>query len=865
MYIEFQYSTEAFARILRNHLKEQDFCKLCGLDDQGSVTDRIVVRETADATLIQREKLKGGEPAATLNAWFFSPHNYYSSVVPYLQVVQQFDLFLVTADDLEKNGVNPSPANAFPIKVALNIELRALNQTQGGGPAILTYRYAWIDLGFLEFGISPARRAALEASLAALSLPPANIDLSALEGLAGNRMHAINAGIALCDGGTSVVMRIDTDVTGTPPALSPQFFTQGAPNILAGQEWVVLIDKAILVEALRAKLAGQLTKNTTSTKLKWGPEVVWDANAPTATATAGVEALAACPFFVDDIDLDVEVIATVTFSLQSATEIVVGLHLMALPSNEVEVVGCLLVQALVWPILGPIILDKEKSDSIVGDYIAGMTIGIIALCSPFVAGVNAKALEELDPAALGAHCEKTGDADVRCTYPLYVNVGSSAFPIRLRGVEVRSSASGLIVCGSLDVTEVPAETITVTTSDLEWTLAGDCRNGFRFVDQAQIRVTSSGRRGGLCDARALDDPFGEFAVTVDQVEDMVTVSPRGLPDYANPPERYPCKVRVMTSGGVRTVSYPPPEAMTAERRKELEQMRHNFNRVCQAWKDTFVEVPWGGWGPPGPIDGPDWLQQWELAIHELEPGEWLDVETNTGARVLSAMASPKGVVHFGALFERRDEVGALRISRRGAGPFATTPVLTTALTVLSHSLTMQTEGWVSAMYFEGPDIDRRLTVVDNARTRILAVGGRTPGALLNAIASPSRVARSVNRLQLTRQFHPALSARAEAALRHIESREGNVLSFTEPRVGGIAKPLFVRTRDSAVLYEVNEGEPRAVQIYATDPWFENRTLAGPWVARWSTGDSSVQLYRAVERRKNVQLDATASVPGASRE
>ena len=292
----------------------------------------------------------------------------------------------------------------------------------------------------------------------------------------------------------------------------------------------------------------------------------------------------ACPFFIDDIDLDVDLAVTMGFAIASPTRLAIRFHTAARASDIGEIIGCAVVPTLFWPIAGPLVLDEIESDSGVGDYIAGLLLGLPVICGLFASAVGTKAAKSISADTFGPHCEKRGDTDVECVYPLSINVGDPAFPIRLQAADVLGTAAGSVLRGPSQAKAIPDEVITVTTTPLQWTVSGGCRTGFGFVIQAQIGITSTGSRGGVCSARGTHDPLGEFTVSVDRADDMVTVRARGEAAYAALPTNTRCVVRVVTTGGVRMITYPPPAALTPERQRELEDRRHNFTRVCQMWK-----------------------------------------------------------------------------------------------------------------------------------------------------------------------------------------------------------------------------------------------------------------------------------------
>ena len=826
MDIELQFSTQLFASIVGNRIRALDLC--VDASAGGQVVDRIVPRSTTvqkETRLDNASVVRTEVASATATVWVFSPQNYTSFVTRHLQLVQELDVYLVDEADLAANGISPTAAAPTTLKAAFNVKLTANRQTQGGGPATLSYTLAWVHFGLIDPFLPPAQRAQLEALLAAVQLPSNDLDLSALAGVTGTALTAINAGITLSADKKAVCLRIDVDVVKTPPRVSAEFFSGGAPNLLGGQDWAVLVDKDLLIDVALDKVGNGLTGQA-GTRKRWGPQAHWEPEGPRLVLQAGIEVLGACPFFIDDIDLDVDIEVASLFALKSPTQLALRFHVHGEAADTAEIIGCAVVPALFWPIAGPLILDKLKAESPVGAYFMGLLTGLPAIAMMFASAVGTMTAASVKASQFGANCEKQGDSDVECIYPFRPQLGDPAFPIRLQAQVIRGTPHGLVLAGPAQLKVVAEETITVTTTPLQWTVIGGCRTGFRFAVQAQAKVSSTGLRGGVCSARIVDDPLGEFTVLADRASNLVTIGIRGSASYAALADKYPCRVRIVTTGGVRTLTYPPPAPMTADEQRHLEAFKHNFERVCQAWRDSFVEIEWGGWKPVGPTDGPDWQQHWELAIHELLPGEWIDVTTDRGERVLSAKASANGVLHFAAVFDGPKGPASLRATRRQMDPAGRSPVVTLLQMVLVHRRTLPLDRAVQSVRFEGMRAAQRLVLSDGVTTHRFALGGREVGAALS----------------LTAHDGPAAATGAAPAP-------------AVPRVAGNSGPLFLAGRDHfCALYRHGPAdEQELVQEYLQPARFRHCALGGSWVARWDGNGREVRIYQIVARRSDAEV------------
>ena len=187
------------------------------------------------------------------------------------------------------------------------------------------------------------------------------------------------------------------------------------------------------------------------------------------------------------------------------------------------------------------------------------------------------------------------------------------------------------------------------------------------------------------------------------------------------------------------------------------------------------------------------------------------------------------------------------MTRRGEAPFETVPKLTPLQMVLAHRLTIPTVGDAVTMEFAGSDADRRLTIVDGETSRVFAMGARAVNGLL-AVTAP--VANAVEHGAQTREWY-----------RDVEVEQGRVLATSEPRVGGVARPVFVRTERRAALYNAASAKaPELVQLYAQRPWFEHTAVGGAWVARWNAEEGAVRLYQVAARRQDGEVPRVERAP-----
>lgn len=355
MYFELQLSANVFTRIFRNRLKALPLCvdrELLAPDGTLLVVNQIVIGES---TSIQREQiieLVNGLPTpkntATQTVWIFSSTgNIFDITVPFLQVKQEVLIHLVKSSDLDANGPNPTtPFETLTIYPVFNVSLTAAKQTQGGGPLSLSYSLAYIDFGPLILALSKAQRTEIQQFIAGVQLPPTTVDLGPLTLLLKRPVAAINAGIASDPSGSFVALRADFDVYASQIALNREFFEAGPTNLLAGKEWAMLIDANMLTQDAKAKAKSAL-EAASKVKLDSGPDARWDPGEPAIIISAAVELIDACPFFIDNIDMDADVNIRTSFSVPTPNTLRTHFNLHGEPSDVGEEIACALTLSLI--------------------------------------------------------------------------------------------------------------------------------------------------------------------------------------------------------------------------------------------------------------------------------------------------------------------------------------------------------------------------------------------------------------------------------------------------------------------------------------------------------------------------------------
>ena len=846
MFIEMQISGSSFGRILRNNLRLRPICLNYQFDYEGTslVIDRVLI---GDETIIQREQYVHLDGTTlvhteehTQTVWVNTrPVPYTMNFMPFVQVRQEISVVLVEVAALESNGVEASPAFKLPkLHAVFNVGLQVEKPTQGGGKARLVYEFAQIDWGIYFAAIPAAIRTLIEQKVAAIGISPTEFDLSALSSILRRPVKAINAGIACTPGGNVVALRIDVDIDVTPAAVNRAFFEAGPVDRLGNDDWAIVVDAALLVEGIRSQLAdavGSIPK----VKHRWGPNVSWIPSQATVKSRLGIEVVDACLFFVDNIDLNVDVEINTSFSV-SANALTTNFHIDFTKSNVLEVFACTIVPTLIWPItMAMLYLDKPQAipATLPGLILAPALTTFVSL----LYRIETQGLENDISGQLGNNCQKIDDSNYRCIDPIQLNlpVGPTA-PSRLDALSGRGVPEGLVIAGRMrHRPEVSAGAISVSASPFTWVLDGSCKVGFSIINLGQIEVTLT--NAIICEAFVIDTPWA-FTVSIDG--GLVRVRPKPGPFLAGFAPVYPCRVHVVTSAGVRTISLGTPNAITDAEKADLEARRRNFEKVCQMIKDAItIPIDWKP-VPVPPLEDPGWLilRSWQIAVKGLVAGEPLHLEDRDGRTLMSARASEAGVAHL-SLMLPQDASGAgdalvLRLEKKQRRKEA---VLAGQQTLFVQVAELPIEGPVRVMRFEGAGSGRRLLVTGTNRKTVWDVGVEAAPGLVSSERLEDDEAETI--VFTGEEVGVEMSPRLREAVARLAPGERPV-SVGSPRIGGVRESLYLDTGKGPRLYEIGGDEAVKVQSFADQAWFPGTAIGGHLMARHDPERSRITLFAA---------------------
>jgi hypothetical protein len=861
MFFELQLSADVFKRIVRNRLKALPLCvnrqiidtngTLTGVNGTFVVVDQVTIGSN---TWIQREqsltlvnKVPQYADSASQQVYIFSPTNYNNFTVPFLQVKQEVIINLVTAADLDANGPNPTPPfKTLTIYPVFNVSLDVVNAFVGkGGPLRLSYTLAYVDFGFLFFGLSTAELNEIQQFVAGVQLPPTIMDLSSLNSVLGRPVVAINAGIACDPSGSFVALRADYDVYASPVSLSKAFFEDGPPNLLGGKDWSMLIDANSIILDARTKVKAAL-ENEAKMVLNSGPEVNWDAGNVSINITAAVELLGACPFFVDDIDMNVDVDIKATISVPQTNTLRRNFNIAGEPSNITEEIACSVTAALLWPFIGPVLLKDEDLDKGLGYYLAGLAIGPIFVFIGALVAIETKGLSKDISKDLGNNCHKVDDENYECNNILNLTMPlSSGANSRLELETVSGVSQGMVLGGTIsnlrDFFLGSLELIDV--KQFTWQVVGRCqgngKHNFSITNQAKITVSGT-PPAGMCYAYIIDDRENEFTLSI--TENQVIVKPSFKSSYLSQP--YSCRIRLITNRGVRTITLHPPAELTGEGKKDLDIELLRANSSCYYWEKDFTKKEKVLWLPDPPF-GDRYFHFWQIVVRGLKSNQSVRVENPDGATVVRANASRSGAAHMSMMFSQDMAPASLSLQLTGdqVNQDEQLRELSVQQILFEHQITLPIGAPIRKMMFEGAARNRRLIIVDGEKKMTWNVTSPSAAILISSTTVEENQGNPV--IHSGKYIGREASSALLDAVKYLEEAHGTAEAIGNPRIGGINNALYIRTTKSTSIYEVSDPlNPKEMQNYEQGAWHEGVALGGKLMAKYNPYLGTVDIYKA---------------------
>lgn len=787
--------------------------------------------DVVDATTVNKQAVP------TQNIWIFSRTNYTSFTVPYLQVRQGITVKLVKLSDLEENGLNESqPSKEFTIFPVLNVSLQVLSTQAGqGGPVQIRYIFDHIDYGILKDIISPEKREKIEKVLSGYQLSPTTIDLSSLSQLLNRPVSAINAGITCNSEGDFIAMRVEIRADGD---LVPEFFTQNPENVLNGKDWALLADFRIFTEEGTQKIKDGL-KNVSKFKLHRGPSVTWDPSSPALNISLGGEAVDACPFFGDDIDMDVDAEIRAILSVPRTNTLRTHYHFDASASNIAEEVACAVTAALLWPFIGLVMFEKDQID--LPKYFVGLLAHPLLRFSALIFAIETQGLSEDISRDLGSNCKKLDDENYECEDEFDLSLAGLGGRLELQMIQ--GFPQGPVLSGAIvNLRDFNVGKITgVDLAPFKWQITGKCKSGFSIGNQASIFIGVE-PPVALCSARILDDPLEEFAII--QGDNELTILPGFKPDYvANP---YPCRVRLITTRGVRTVSIAPPQAQTAQETQELETGRLRAIASCERWEKLFTPKEKLEWLIDPPSDLKEQLHFWQIVVSRLRPENRVRVEDQNGKTILSAVPSETGTARLDLLFEGKNAPSELSLNIEGLTDENQEPKkIEVQQTLYAQRSFIPAPAGLQNILFENEDNKQILKYSSLEEEHKFDLSIPAGPTLKGITAKMENIHERTQVLHGVQELASSIRANAHT-LDTLRLEPEKVRTIGNPNLKGLRKALYVGLEKGGALFDISNPEkPREIQKYENKPWFEGTALSGRLLARYEPENNKIKIFEAI--------------------
>jgi hypothetical protein len=541
---------------------------------------------------------------------------------------------------------------------------------------------------------------AVDAALAAADqfVP---LDLGPLAQAFGKPIEIRNIGVATDLKGTRVVIRLEVDTVAADPVAAWQKFYGGPPDLLAGRDWTIFMDRRVLGTAAET----QIKKGIETEKdldINDGPTMSWQPSIPGFRVDVGIKLVDACPAF--DIDIDADVTAETSLKLIGSP----GKRLLQL---EVEITW----NASDWDVIkcgiasGLLAMKYGAAVGLLGGPL-GAAIGAFAMIVLVTVAVAIIADTASPPSGAFAEADcKTIEEDddhvvIRC-------VRSLAMPaIPLLGTldpdDITADSQGLYLRGTV-LAAAPGPELSVEVWKLKWVQHVTCSSlQVQWVKEGWVQVTGS-LGLSVCHIDVLDDPLGIFSPywTVANKIGVLLKKPLQNQYFAKP---YPCLLAVRTSRGARCANLgalppQPPEPSVAQKIITLDK---------HCWK-FYKEIPLKGFEPEwiNAFDPGDRavIRHWDVAVFGLPAGSVVDLCKLLGLNcdeLASAPVNPRGHARLQTTTTPNDR---LRIRSHG-DPIADTP-----LDPRRHGFTITQRLFVHERAIELPGQCRDLAAFKGAR------------------------------------------------------------------------------------------------------------------------------------------------------
>lgn len=510
-------------------------------------------------------------------------------------------------------------------------------------------------------------------------------------------------------------------------------------------------------------------------------------------------------------------------------------------SNVGEEIASAVTAALLWPFIGLVMFDKDQIDF--PKYFIGLFATPLLRFVALIFAIETQGLSEDISRNLGSNCKKLDDENYEC---------EDEFDLTLAGIggrlelgKIQGYPEGPVLSGNLvNLRDFNVGKITgINLTPFKWQIVGTCNSGFSIGNQASIFIGVE-PPAALCSARILDDPLGEFALTLGDNE--LTITPKFKPEYVGSP--YPCRIRLITTRGVRTLNIAPPQAQTAQETENLEAAGLRAIASCYSWEKHFTPKEKIQWLIDPPAGLKNYLQLWKIDLSKLRPEDRIRVEDQTGKTIMSALPTETGAANLTLLFEVKDSPSELTLELDGVLAEGQEPRnIGVKQTLYAHQASVPAPADLQQLAFE-KEGNRQLLVYSSPEEAHKIDITIPSGPTLQGIVSEKKgiKSKSLTRLsQERKELTPLLKQKVES-LGISDARLENLTVVGTPKLRELKETLYLGLEKGGALYDFSNPEkPREIQTYQNRPWFEGMALSGKVLARHAPEKQSIEIFKEI--------------------
>lgn len=466
--------------------------------------------------------------------------------------------------------------------------------------------------------------------------------------------------------------------------------------------WTVLVDAGLMTLASRRQINAGLAEQQDTFRVETTPstEFLVDSNArPWVVARFSGEVIDACLCAWSEVDLDVDVEASVRFSLPEPDVLEAQMQ-SDFDLSDLEVACCAITSGFFWLAVGQAWM---KSGDMSGGEMAGGTVaqiafGPAAIALPFMAMAHDMGASKFDPGADWRRISAEKDEPpVIYSRRFSASMGDVGFgpmvTTVLRGVH-NSATKGLVLSGTLQPVDEAGDAKLHASKDPDFWAGFDdpCGDDPKLV--ARFSVALQAHSPGVPDAafqplqfyvlKLIEgtDPLGQYGPYLQRVADRLEISipfAAILPAYRNAP--YRPELLVVTNGGARIIRLPRIPLWTAEQIADAQQTNAMFRILhCREW--TLSHPFWKGsrynplWSvDPGPEDLVAVWQWWEIAVEGLDAGDAVRFDGLDSAHLVTSRANLAGALMMRGIVDTPRNGQGLSMLRLKPGQTQVPPVV----------------------------------------------------------------------------------------------------------------------------------------------------------------------------------------------